>query len=35
MSEGLMKMWLALGQLDLCFAVSFILLSRHKIKNKF
>ena len=27
-----MKMWLALGAIDLCF---FILLSRHRIKNKF
>ncbi|PGS50776.1 DUF2768 domain-containing protein [Bacillus cereus] len=36
MSEGLMKMWLALGAIGfMFFAVSFILLSRHKIKNKF
>ncbi|MFZ7806191.1 DUF2768 domain-containing protein [Bacillus thuringiensis] len=36
MSEGLMKMWLALGSIGfMFFAVSFILLSRHKIKNKF
>ncbi|MGF1437645.1 DUF2768 domain-containing protein [Bacillus thuringiensis] len=36
MSEGLMKMWLALGAIGfMFFAVSLILLSRHKIKNKF
>ncbi|MEM5661255.1 DUF2768 domain-containing protein [Bacillus cereus] len=36
MSEGLMKMWLALGAIGfMFFAVSFILLSRHRIKNKF
>lgn len=36
MPEGLMKMWLALGAIGfMFFAVSFILLSRHKIKNKF
>ena len=35
MSEGLIKMWFALGQLIYVFAVSFILLSRYKIKNKF
>ncbi|PGO80796.1 hypothetical protein CN980_02730 [Bacillus cereus] len=36
MSEGLMKMWLALGAIGfMFFAVNFILLSRHRIKNKF
>ncbi|OUB67397.1 DUF2768 domain-containing protein [Bacillus thuringiensis] len=36
MSEGLMKMWLALGAIGfMFFAVSCILLSRHKIQNKF
>ncbi|TPV46411.1 DUF2768 domain-containing protein [Bacillus dicomae] len=35
MSEGLIKMWFALGAIGLMFfAVSFILLSRYKIKNK-
>ena len=34
MSEGLIKMWFALEQLIYVFAVSFILLSRYKIKNK-
>ena len=36
MSEGLMKMWLSFrGNWIYVFAVSFILLSRHRIKNKF
>ena len=36
MSEGLMKMWFALGAIGFMFlAVNFILLSRHKMKNKF
>lgn len=36
MSEGLIKMWFALGAIGfMFFAVSFILLSRYKIKNKF
>ncbi|CAM3870463.1 DUF2768 domain-containing protein [Bacillus cereus] len=36
MSEGLIKMWFALGSIGFMFlAVSFILLSRHKMKNKF
>ena len=36
MSEGLMKMWFALGAIGFMFlTVSFILLSRHKMKNKF
>ncbi|HHK5533538.1 TPA: DUF2768 domain-containing protein [Bacillus mobilis] len=35
MSEGLLKMWFALGAIgSMFFAVSFILLSRYKIKNK-
>lgn len=36
MSAGLIKMWFSLGAMALMFiAVSFILLSRHKIKNAF
>ncbi|KAA0766825.1 DUF2768 domain-containing protein [Bacillus sp. SH5-2] len=36
MSEGLIKMWFALGAIGfMFFAVAFILLSRHKMKNKF
>ncbi|MEH7814113.1 DUF2768 domain-containing protein [Bacillus toyonensis] len=36
MSEGLIKMWFSLGAMGLMFvAVVFILLSRHKMKNKF
>ncbi|MED1412010.1 MULTISPECIES: DUF2768 domain-containing protein [Bacillus] len=36
MSEGLIKMWFALGSIGFMFlAVIFILLSRHKMKNKF
>lgn len=36
MSIGLMKMWFSLGAIALMFvAVAFILLSRHKLKNKF
>ncbi|WP_263702087.1 DUF2768 domain-containing protein [Bacillus thuringiensis] len=35
MSEGLIKMWFALGAIGfMFFSVSFILLSRYKIKNK-
>ncbi|WP_080548508.1 DUF2768 domain-containing protein, partial [Bacillus pseudomycoides] len=35
MSEGLIKMWFSLGAMGFMFiAVAFILLSRHKIKNK-
>lgn len=36
MSVGLMKMWFSFGAIALMFvAVTFILLSRHKMKNKF
>ncbi|HDR4558981.1 MULTISPECIES: DUF2768 domain-containing protein [Bacillus cereus group] len=36
MSEGLIKMWFALGAIGfMFFAVAFILLSRYKMKNKF
>ncbi|PFR31481.1 hypothetical protein COK19_03160 [Bacillus cereus] len=35
MSEGLIKMWFSLGTMGFMFiAVVFILLSRHKMKNK-
>lgn len=35
MSEGLIKMWFSLGAMGFMFiAVVFILLSRHKMKNK-
>ncbi|MFJ8527116.1 DUF2768 domain-containing protein [Bacillus sp. NPDC094106] len=36
MSEGLIKMWFSLGAMGFMFmAVIFILISRHRMKNKF